>query len=278
VFQAASEPGSTQPAISVEGLTAGVDLSYYEPGFDPDRVEVYGLGLSESGGAVGQTQWSMYAASNGWEFLDQNPWGQQYRYDDPRLHEALTWWRGLIEKGYMPTLEIATSGVEVFDTFGAGGSAMNTNGSWLSSVYFGYEGVEVGMAPTPIGPSGQRASMFNGLADSIWAGSSHQDQAWEWVRYLASVECQTTIGEAGVVLPAIPEALAVAETAFADQGVALDAFTVHIDEGTTFLYPVTDHFADVSALVEPAMDSFLLFEAEAAGLADVNDQVNALFE
>jgi hypothetical protein len=34
VFQAASEPGSTQPAISVEGLTAGVDLSYYPGGTD----------------------------------------------------------------------------------------------------------------------------------------------------------------------------------------------------------------------------------------------------
>ena len=33
------------------------------------------------------------------------------------------------------------------------------------------KGVDVGVAPTPIGPSGKRASMYNGLADSVWVGT-----------------------------------------------------------------------------------------------------------
>ena len=38
-----------------------------EPGFNKDRVEVYGLGLDGGAGAgVGQTQWSMYTGSNDW--------------------------------------------------------------------------------------------------------------------------------------------------------------------------------------------------------------------
>ena len=32
-------------------------------------------------------------------------------------------------------------------------------------------------------PNG-RKSMFNGLADSIWVGSKHQDEAWKWVKFL----------------------------------------------------------------------------------------------
>ena len=29
-------------------------------------------------------------------------------------------------------------------------------------------------------------SMFNGLADSIWSGTEHPEEAWEWVKYAAS--------------------------------------------------------------------------------------------
>ena len=69
---------------------------------------------------------------------------------------------------------------------------------------FGYEGVETGLAPTPIGPNGKRASMFNGLADSIWVGSENKAGAAKWVEFLGSPDCQDIVGEAGVVFPAIP--------------------------------------------------------------------------
>src|SRR5215211_4352453 len=49
-----------------------------EAGFDKNNVKVYGLGLEASGGNnAGQGQWSMYAASNGWQATNKNPWGTQ---------------------------------------------------------------------------------------------------------------------------------------------------------------------------------------------------------
>ena len=38
-------------------------------------------------GFAGQTQWSMFAVSNGFKFTD-GPWTKKYYYDDPKLAEA----------------------------------------------------------------------------------------------------------------------------------------------------------------------------------------------
>jgi ABC-type glycerol-3-phosphate transport system substrate-binding protein len=48
---------------------------------------------------------------------------------------------------------------------------------------------DVGFAKLPGGSEG-RKSMFNGLADSIWVGTQHPEEAWQWVKFLASPECQ----------------------------------------------------------------------------------------
>lgn len=248
-----------------------------QPGFDKTRVKTYGLALEDSGGGEGQTQWSHYAASNGWKHTDRNPWGSHYNYDDPRLRETIEWWRGLIDKGYMPSLEQAESGVGLTEQFAGGRVAMVTNGSWTVKEYFGQQGVEAGVAPLPTGPTGKRASMFNGLADSIWVGSQKKEAAWKWVKFLGSAECQNIVAKHAVVLPAIPESLEIAKKKFAEQGVDLSPFTVHLDQGTTFEFPITDHASDISKIMEPAMDSVMLGEAPVASLRDANNQVNQLF-
>jgi multiple sugar transport system substrate-binding protein len=110
-----------------------------QAGFDKAHVKTYGLGLDENQGAgVGQQMWSMYALSTGWNYTDKNPWGTHFNYDDPKFQQALGWWRGLITKGYMPSLAISRSGTSVNDGFGAGKYALSTNGSWMIGSYFGY--------------------------------------------------------------------------------------------------------------------------------------------
>jgi multiple sugar transport system substrate-binding protein len=249
-----------------------------EPGFDKDNVAVHGLGLDKNFGGIGQTQYSMYTGSNGWQATDKNPWGTHYRYDEPAFQETIRWWRGLIEKGYMPPLEVATSGVNMSDAFGAGKSAMNTHGSWMVSQYFGYQGIDVGLAPTPIGPTGKRASMYNGLADAIYAGSTNQEAAWQWVKFLGSPDCQRIVASHAIVFPAIPEATEIAVAKFADKGIDVRPFTVHIEEGTTLLAPITDHIADINAIMMPAMDGVVGFDKDPSALTEANQQVNAYFE
>jgi multiple sugar transport system substrate-binding protein len=250
-----------------------------EAGFDSSAVAVYGLGMDENNGnGVGQQMWSPYALSTGWTYTDKNPWGSSFKYDDSRFQDAIAWYRGLITKGYMPSLAISRSGVSVNDAFGAGKYALSTNGSWMIGTYFGYKDIKVGLAPTPVGPVGKRASIFNGLADSIYAGTKHKDAAWQWVKYLASADCQKVIGDKAVVFPAIPEALSIAEGKFAAKGIDIKPFTVQITDATTQLYPITDHATDIAAIMGPAMDAVLSFKAEPSSLTATNKEINALFK
>jgi multiple sugar transport system substrate-binding protein len=248
-----------------------------EAGFDKGNVEVFGLGLPGAGAGNGQTEWSYFTQTVGWAHTDKNPWGTAYRYDDPKFQAAIAWWKGLIDKGYMPPLE-QTVGASMNDNFGAGKSAINANGSWMIGSYTGYEGLELGIAPTPVGPEGKRASMFNGLADSIFAGTDNKEAAGKWVAFLGGEECQKIVGEAAVVFPAIPSALEAAAAAFKAKDVDVTPFTVHVEEGTTFLFPITDHAADINAIMQPAMDAVIGGKADASSLTAANEQVNALFQ
>ena len=248
-----------------------------EPGFDKTKVAVYGLGLDGgSGGGNGQTQWSMYSGTTGWTVTDKNPWGTKYNYDAAEFKDTISWMASLADKGYMPTVE-AVTGQSSGDIFGAGKYAMITNGSWMINQMFGYTGVETGLAPTPVGPSGERASMYNGLADSVWAGSDNKAAAVKWVEYLGSAACQDIVGEAGVVFPAIPSATEKAQAAFADRGIDVEPFLVHVNEGTTFLFPITDYASQINGIMQPAVDAVFTGQADVDSLDAANEQVNALF-
>ena len=211
-----TDGGTYEEAIAKLTVDAN-GLHGNEPGFDKNNVKTYGLALTESGGSNGQTQWSMYTGSNGWEFTNNETWGDQYNYNDPKFQETIGWWRSLIEKGYMPPLE-KTVGASGNEQFGAGNYAMITEGSWNTNSLTGTQGVEVGIAPTPIGPSGQRASMFNGLGDSIWTGSKNQAAAWKWVKYLSSAECQDVVGASAPEFPPLTTATDAPQAAFNANG------------------------------------------------------------
>jgi multiple sugar transport system substrate-binding protein len=247
------------------------------PGFDKENVAVYGLGLDGSAGSgVGQTQWSMYTGSNNWTYTDKNPWGTHYNYDQPQFQETIGWFFGLIDKGYMPSLA-AVTGQSSSDIFSAGRYAMVTNGSWMINTMFGYEDIDTGVAPTPTGPSGKRASMYNGLADSIWVGSENKPVAAKWVEFAASPECQNVVGQAAIVFPAIPAATEKAVTAWRQKGIDVSPFTVHLDEKTTFLFPITDYASQIDGIMQPAMDAVAIGEEEPSSLTEANEQVNQLF-
>ncbi len=249
-----------------------------EPGFDKTKVKTYGLGLPGSGEAYGQTEWSFWAVANGWKYTNKPTWGDHYYYDDPKFVEMVTWWRGLIEKGYMPSLAVATSGVGKVAQFGSGKYATISVGSWeIGDVK--KEKVESDFFPTPIGPTGKRASMFNGLADSIWAETKNREASWQWVKFLGSPECQRLVGQTAVVFPAIPEATDIAKKVRAEKGIDVNAFTVHVDQKTTFTFPITDHASRIVAIMKPTMDSILSYKAEPQpALSNANRKVNDLFK
>jgi multiple sugar transport system substrate-binding protein len=246
-----------------------------EDGFDASNVATYGFGLVNTGGGNGQTEWSWLAVANGWSFMDQPYWGTEFNYDDPKFVETIDWLKGVIEKGYAPPFEVF-SATGHNDLFKAGQTATTSLGSWEIGDVLAAE-FETSFFPTPVGPTGKRASMFNGLADSISASSEHPDEAWEWVKFLASADCQNLVADTAVVFPAIPAAAETVKTVRADQGVDVSAFTVHVEEGTTFTFPIADYAADRDAIMNPAMEAVFTGSEAAATLADANAEVNGLF-
>ncbi|HWV34358.1 MAG TPA: sugar ABC transporter substrate-binding protein [Thermomicrobiales bacterium] len=246
------------------------------PDFDASKVAQYGLALGV-GDAYGQTGWSLFAASTGWRFIDE-PWTPPFHFDDERVINSVQWLadQSLVNGFCVPQEQITSLQAETI--FTASKAALVFHGSWMINWFADNTPFEFGFGRLPTGPEA-RICMFNGLADSIWTGSKHQDEAWQWVKYLGSAEAQEIVGSFGAVFPAIPSGAEAAEKAYADKGLDVSPYLQQAQqEGGTFLFPIADHASDYAAIVTPAMESVGLGQAPAADvLPDMNDEVNDLF-
>lgn len=250
-----------------------------EPGFDKDKVVRYGLATGDAGGDThGQTQWSAFAGSAGWSYTNKNPWGDQYNYGQDRFQKTLAWYFGLAKKGYMAPLEDYSDTNYPETQLGSGKAAFAMEGSWKLRTFAGLKGVDLGIAPTPKGPTGKRASMMGGLADSVTKGAKNKQGAAKWVAFLASDECQNLVGKDATVFPATREGTAKAIATNRKEGLDVSPFTRHIKEKTTFSFPVTDYAADISAIMIPTMQEIYGGGAPASSLDETNEQINFLFQ
>ena len=251
-----------------------------EPGFDKTRVRVFGL-TSEGGGGenLGQTQWGPYTGSLGdWQPLDKNPWGTHFNLDDPRFQQTIDWYFGLAEKGYMPKHGQFNKDTGAFQQVASGQAVLGLSGSWMISSFQTLKDIDLKVAPTPIGPSGQRSSPFNGLADSVTRFADDKDAAAAWVAFMVTDQCQLIIGDAGVVFPAREAGIQASLSTRQAAGLNVDAFTIHLAEGTTQTMAVTTNAADIAALTGPAFEAIYIGQRPASDLTKLNEQVNRLLE
>lgn len=249
-----------------------------EEGFDPDNVVTYGLGSDGSGGSAGQTQWSWLAGSTGWRHTNADVWGTEYNFDDPDLQASLDWLFSLVDKGFMPPYEMIGTEPQPMQQIGSGQAALIPGGSWNINPFDNLEGIDLGIASLPSGPVGHPVTMYNGLADSISAQTEHPEEAARFTAYLGSDDCQTIIGESGVVFPARPAGTEAAIGAFAERGLDVSPFTDLVDAQHTLYFPVTENASTITAIMQPVMDDIYIGTREPASLTEVNQRINALFE
>ncbi len=247
------------------------------PDYDPTKVKQYGLIINGAGEGYGQTEWSWLTATTGWNAIDEL-YATSYHYDDERFINTIQWFADGMKKGLIMPLEQVTS-LGGSTAFNSGLGALHSNGSWMIGDFVNNATFPFGFARLPEGPEG-RKSMFNGLADSIWVGSKHPEEAWQVLKYLASPECANTVGSFGVVFPAQQSGVDAAVAAYKAKGLDVSAFTEQaLDPKGTFLFPVTDHASEISNIMRPVMESIMLGQATAADvLPAANEQVNALFQ
>ncbi|MCB0200230.1 MAG: sugar ABC transporter substrate-binding protein [Anaerolineae bacterium] len=251
-----------------------------DPAFDKDNIVQHGFTFfsdTGNGTAYGQQQWSYLVVGNGGKFIDEL-YGNKYYYDQPEFVQAIDWVsRMMNETNYaVPYSDIKSLGGS--SLFQAGKVAMISDGSWMISFY-NQDTFPTGFALLPTGPAG-RKSMFNGLTDGIWTGTDHPEEAWEWVKFLASPECADIFGQAGVAFPAQQQAVDVALAAMQSTGLDVSAFTTEATaKDDTFLYPLTDHAPEISDIMNQTMDAIFLGTVDAeTALTKANEQVNALFQ
>ncbi|MCX4579729.1 sugar ABC transporter substrate-binding protein [Streptomyces sp. NBC_01571] len=253
-----------------------------EPGFDKHHVKVYGLATGGAGDGDGQTQWSPFTGSAGWTYTDKKRWGTRYRYDSGTFQSVVKWYFGLARKGYLAPFTDYSEGANPPNAqLASGRAAAAFDGAWMISTYYGSKGLDPGTALTPVGPTGKRATMMNGLADSVTKNARNKKGAEKWVAYLASDACQRTVGRYGIVFPATSDGTRAAVAAYRQKGIDVTAFTRPVADRkdfTTFSYPITDYAADVFALMHPAMQDIYANHAPVSGLSRTNGQINLILD
>lgn len=130
--------------------------------------------------------------------------------NSPESVAAYTWLWDLVATGGTPTpadLEIlGTEGTGPVDLFIAGRLAMATlnQGHMLNALE---AGVNFGIVPEPQVPGHDRYVNAWSLTCSIWAGTQHPDEAYEFLSYWVGPEGQRYLMEHGNLFPSIPDVL-----------------------------------------------------------------------
>ncbi|WP_233848908.1 ABC transporter substrate-binding protein [Paraburkholderia sp. HD33-4] len=249
-------------------------VSALDPKFDKTRVAVYGYQTPADINMTGQTTWSFFAVSDGLQ-LQPKPWDAKYAYDDPKLADTLRYLASLPAKGLSDSIQ-NTKALGSDAMFVARKVAMVPEGSWMITYFKQNAKFPTAWVPLPTGPLGTRATMFNGLADSIWSGSKVKDQAWQWVKYMGSAECQNRVASRGVVFPSLKGMAEKTVDAQKAQGVDSSAFLT-MAKSKTFLPPIGDNGAQVDQVISNAVTSVLMGKADAAStMKAANAQVNQL--
>ncbi len=128
----------------------------------------------------------------------------------PGAVEAYTWLWDLVDSGATPTpadIEVlGTEGTGPVDLFIAGrlGMATLNNGHMITAAN---AGVNFGVVPEPHVPGNERFVHAWALRASIWAGTEHPEEAYEFLSFWAGPEGQRINMEIGALMPSLPAVL-----------------------------------------------------------------------
>lgn len=131
-------------------------------------------------------------------------------FNGPDSVVAYTWLWDLVDSGATPTpadIEVlGTEGTGPVDLFIAGrlGMATLNNGHMITAAN---AGVNFGVVPEPHVPGNERYVHAWALRASIWAGSEHPDEAYEFLSFWAGPEGQRINMEIGALMPSLPAVL-----------------------------------------------------------------------
>lgn len=248
-----------------------------DPAFDKDNVKTYGYYPEWADGAVGQNGWGNLAHGNGFTYSNQQGIPTEFNYGSPQLVETAAWLQQLIKDGQAPRFDQQSSlGTDA--VMKNGSVASTIQGSWVMSTYLDPESeVKFSYAKIPTGPAG-RFSATNSLSDAIWAGTKNPDQAFAWVNYLGSAQCQDKVAEGARIFPAVKSATEIAMQKFVEKGYDVKPFTEMIAAGETFPVPLFDKGNEMGTIIQDAMWKVADGADPQKTLTKANEDAQALFK
>jgi multiple sugar transport system substrate-binding protein len=132
---------------------------------------------------------------NGGELV--TPDGTRTLFGEPAACEALEFLYSFHTDGTAPD-QVTQDASHHWGLFAAGRIAMMQDGSWAARGYADSE-FDIDVAPLPAGK--QRGNTIHGLSWAILSGTEHPEQAWEFLKFLATEEAHRIQAETGSVIP-----------------------------------------------------------------------------
>ena len=245
-----------------------------EDGFDPKKVETYGIGTLTAPDFNGQTSWNAFVSTLGWRMGGEvTAWPTEILYADKDFVKTLDYIRDLGDRGFMPAFgQFSVSGSE---QIGSGSVAMIEGGTWDVTPLANVPDIEVGVAPTIEGPEG-RMMISNSNANNIFAGTKHLDETWKWVTHMGSVECQTIAGADGTFLPSIAEAMEASVTSQAENGVDVSTFVDAMNNGWLYPSPPTVNGQELTDTMKAQFEAYFTGEKDSSIFQEMQDQTKEI--
>ena len=123
--------------------------------------------------------------------------GTHTLFGEPEACEAIQFLYSFHTDGTAPD-QVTQDATHHWGLFAEGRVAMMQDGSWASRGYLDSE-FDIDVAALPMGK--QRANTIHGLAWVILSGTDHPDEAWEFLKFLATEEAHAIQAETGAVIP-----------------------------------------------------------------------------
>ena len=231
------------------------------PKFDPKNVAQYGLAISHSDDR-GQGQFSPFAVANGWMYTD-GLFNANYHYDDPKFIETIQWLAKMAKERISRLVRVHAERSEF--AFHGGPERDDPRRLVDDRNVHRERGVSHRICPPAHRTRRPQEHESTVLATRFGSARSIPQEAWRWVKYLASEEAQKTVGTFGVVFPAIKSGVDNALAKYTEKKLDVSAFT---DEATakdgTFLYPIVPNGVKVTEIMARTFDKIFLFQEEPA--------------
>ncbi|TDQ37663.1 sugar ABC transporter substrate-binding protein [Aureibacillus halotolerans] len=127
-----------------------------------------------------------YLWSNGGSYFNDDM--TEVTFDSPEAVETLTFIQDLIIKGYAPT-PAETSTIPASDMFTSGRLGMMIEGPWNFPSFSEIDSFEWGVAPIPVGPSGEKPITTQFVDYWVaYEGSDHHEEAAEVIQFFIGAE------------------------------------------------------------------------------------------